>query len=193
MRASRSEFSALVDGRACIAVNSGTSALHLGMLAAGVGAGDEVIVPSFTFAATANAVRLCGAVPVFVDIDPVTFCLDPAAVLAAVSPRTAAVLAVHLFGHPADMAALSGCVPPRGCCSIEDAAQAHGASLDGRPVGSWGDVAAFSFYPTKNMTTGEGGMIVTPDADRSTARAGCCATRAWSAATPMRSSASTPG
>jgi perosamine synthetase len=160
------EFSGLVDGRACIAVNSGTSALHLGMLAAGVTAGDEVIVPSFTFAATANAVRLCGAVPVFVDIDPGSYCLDPAAVLAALSPRTVAVLAVHLFGHPADLVALAELCADKQLLLVEDAAQAHAASLAGRPVGAWGDVAAFSFYPTKNMTTGEGGMIVTPDADR---------------------------
>ena len=158
------EFGALVAGRSCVAVNSGTSALHLGMLAAGVGPGDEVIVPSFTFAATANAVRLCGAVPIFVDIDTETFCLDPVLVAAAVTPRTTAVLVVHLFGHPAPMRELAELCSRRGLLLIEDAAQAHGAALDDRPVGAWGDVAAFSFYPTKNMTTGEGGMIVTNDA-----------------------------
>src|SRR3954451_1759741 len=115
------EFAALVEDRHCIAVNSGTSALHLGMLAAGIRRGDEVIVPSFTFAATANAVRLCGAVPVFVDIDPVSFCIDPAAVLAAVTSRTTAVLAVHLFGHPADMPALSQLCSSSGLLLIEDA------------------------------------------------------------------------
>ena len=100
------EFSALVDGRHCVAVSSGTTALWLSLLALGIGPGDEVIVPSFTFAATAGAVALTGAAPVFADIDPVTFCLDPAAVAAAVTPRTAAVVPVHLYGHPAPMGAL---------------------------------------------------------------------------------------
>jgi len=157
------DFSKWVDGRTCVAVNSGTSALHLGMLAAGIGPGDEVIVPSFSFAASANAIRLCGADPVFVDIDPASFCLSPQAVEAAVTPRTAAVMPVHLYGHPADMRALSPIAERHGLAVIEDAAQAHGAILDGRPVGSFGAVAAFSFYPTKNMTTGEGGMVVTDD------------------------------
>src|SRR5688572_28602362 len=97
------EFSRIVDGRHCIAVNSGTSALHLGMLAAGIGPGDEVIVPSFSFAATANSVVLAGATPVFADIEPGSFCLDPAAVEAAITPRTAAIMPVHLYGHPAAM------------------------------------------------------------------------------------------
>jgi perosamine synthetase len=157
------EFAELVDGRHCVAVNSGTSALHLGLLAAGIRAGDEVIVPSFSFAATANAVCLAGAEPVFVDIDPASFCIDPDAVAAAVTPRTTAVMPVHLYGHPADMRALQAIADRHGLALVEDAAQAHGARLDGRPVGSFGAVAAFSFYPTKNMTTGEGGMIVTGD------------------------------
>lgn len=157
------EFSALVDGRHCIAVNSGTSALHLGLLAAGIGAGDEVIVPSFTFAATANSVALAGATPVFADIEPDYFCLSPEAVEAAITPRTAAIMPVHLYGHPAAMGALQAIADRHGLLLVEDAAQAHAAALDGRPVGAFGKVAAFSFYPTKNMTTGEGGMIVTPD------------------------------
>jgi dTDP-4-amino-4,6-dideoxygalactose transaminase len=157
------DFSRLVDGRSCVAVNSGTSALHLGMLAAGVGPGDEVIVPSFSFAASANAVRLCGAEPVFADIDPASFCIDPDAVEAALTPRTAAVMPVHLYGHPAAMDRLAVLADRAGLLLVEDAAQAHGAALDGQPVGALGDVAAFSFYPTKNMTTGEGGMIVTAD------------------------------
>jgi perosamine synthetase len=159
------EFADLVDGHACVALNSGTSALHLGMLAAGIGPSDEVIVPSFTFAASANAIRLCGAEPVFVDIDPLTYCVDPKAAEVAVTSRTVAIMAVHLYGHPAALTDLAAIADRHGLLLIEDAAQAHGASLDGRPVGSWGKVAMFSFYPTKNMTTGEGGMVVTDDPD----------------------------
>lgn len=149
----------LVGGRTCVAVNSGTSGLHLGLLAAGIGPGDEVIVPSFTFAATGNAVALTGATPVFADIDPVTFCLDPASVAASVSERTTAVMPVHLYGHPADMAGLGEVAAQHGLRIFEDAAQAHGATLAGQPVGSFGDFAMFSLYPTKNMTSGEGGMV----------------------------------
>lgn len=159
------EFSKLVEGRHCIAVNSGTSALHLGMLAAGISPGDEVIVPSFSFAATANAVRLAGAIPVFADIEPDYFCLSPAAVEAAITPRTTAVMPVHLYGHPAAMREIMSIAVRHGLLVVEDAAQAHAAALDGRPVGSFGRIAAFSFYPTKNMTSGEGGMVVTPDED----------------------------
>jgi perosamine synthetase len=160
------EFAAFVGGgRECVAVNSGTSALHLGLLAAGVGPGDEVIVPSFTFAATGNAVALTGASPVFVDIEPATFNLDPAATEAAITSRTAAIMPVHLYGHPAAMDRFEAIAQRHGLLLAEDAAQAHGASLHGRNVGSMSRVAAFSFYPTKNMTTGEGGMIVTDDAD----------------------------
>lgn len=158
------EFAGLVDDRRCVAVNSGTSALHVALLALGLGPGDEVIVPSFTFAATANAVRLAGAKPVFVDIDPVTFCIDPDMVRASIGPRTAAIIPVHLYGHPADMISLRRIADAAGLALVEDAAQAHAASVQGRPVGSWGEAAAFSFYPTKNMTTGEGGMIVAADA-----------------------------
>jgi perosamine synthetase len=160
------EFSnALVAGAECVAVNSGTSALHLGLLAAGIGAGDEVIVPSFTFAASANSVVMAGAVPVFADIDPDSFALDPRCVEKAVTPRTRAIMPVHLYGHPADMVALNGIAERRGLVIVEDACQAHGALIEGRPVGSLGDVAAFSFYATKNMTTGEGGMVVCRDAE----------------------------
>jgi len=154
------EFSAhFVPGRASVAVNSGTSGLHLGLLAAGVGVGDEVIVPSFTFAATGNSVALTGATPVFVDIEPETFTLDPEAVAAAITPRTKGILPVHLYGHPARMRELEKLAADRGVALYEDAAQAHGASLDGRPVGSFGEFAMFSLYPTKNMTSGEGGMV----------------------------------
>lgn len=158
------EFGELVEHRQCVAVNSGTAALHLGLLAAGIGAGDEVVVPSFSFAATANAVVLAGAIPVFADIDPRTFCLDPAAAAAAITSRTAALMPVHLYGQPADMTAIRALAGRHGLLIVEDAAQAHLARWDSRPAGCWGTVAAFSFYPTKNMTTGEGGMIVTDDA-----------------------------
>jgi dTDP-4-amino-4,6-dideoxygalactose transaminase len=149
----------LVQGRTCVAVNSGTSGQHLGLLAAGVGAGQEVIVPSFTFAATANSVALTGATPVFADIDPVTFCLDPASVEAAVTERTVGIMPVHLYGHPADMPGLQAVADRHGLRIFEDAAQAHDASLDGQKVGTFGDFAMFSLYPTKNMTSGEGGMV----------------------------------
>lgn len=158
------EFGEFVDGHYCVAVNSGTSALHLALLAAGIGPGDEVVVPSFTFAATANSVALCGATPVFADIDPLTYCLDPAAAEAAISKRTAAVMPVHLYGHPANLTALDQVCKSRGLALLEDAAQAHGATWSGRPVGTVGLAGAFSFYPTKNMTAGEGGMLVTADA-----------------------------
>lgn len=157
------EFSAFVEHRHCVATSSGTAALHLVLLATGIGHGDEVIVPSFSFAASANAVRLCGAIPVFADIEPEHFCLDPDLVEAAITSRTAAIMPVHLYGHPAAMAALAAIADRHGLLLVEDAAQAHGARLGGRPVGALGDCAAFSFYPTKNMTTGEGGIIVTGD------------------------------
>ena len=145
--------------RPCVAVNSGTSGLHLGLLAAGVTAGAEVIVPSFTFAATANAVALTGATPVFADIRPDDFCLDPEAAEKAVTDRTVGILPVHLYGHPAPMTELGAVAKRHGLHVFEDAAQAHGASLDGTPVGAFGVFAMFSLYPTKNMTAGEGGMV----------------------------------
>ncbi|HLN15224.1 MAG TPA: DegT/DnrJ/EryC1/StrS family aminotransferase [Acidimicrobiales bacterium] len=156
-------FAHLVDGRPCVAVNAGTSGLQLALMALGIGPGDEVVVPSFTFAGTANAVRLAGAEPVFADIEGETFGLDPEAVAAAITPRTAAVMPVHLYGHPARMAELTEVARRHQVALVEDAAQAHGASLAGRPVGAFGDAAVFSFYATKNMTTGEGGMVVLTD------------------------------
>jgi dTDP-4-amino-4,6-dideoxygalactose transaminase len=162
------EFSGLVAGRHCVAVNSGTSALQLSLLALGIGPGDEVIVPSFSFAASANAVRLVGAEPVFVDIDPATYCMDPDAAAAAIGPRTAALMPVHLYGHPAAMDRIQALADQHGLACVEDAAQAHAAALDGTPVGAFGSVGCFSFYPTKNMHALEGGMISTADA--STAR-----------------------
>jgi perosamine synthetase len=150
-------------GLHAIAVNSGTSALHLVMAAMGFGPGDEVIVPSFTFAATANAVAFTGATPVFVDIDPTTFNIDPGAVEAAITPRTVAVMPVHLYGLPANLDLLSGICVRHSVALIEDAAQAHMATWSDRAAGTWGAAGTFSFYPTKNMTAAEGGMVLTPD------------------------------
>ena len=151
-------------GRACVAVNSGTSGLHLGLLSCGIGAGDEVIVPSFTFAATANSVALTGATPVFADISADEFTLDPASVEASITERTKAIMPVHLYGHPAKMDTLRAIADSHSLLLFEDAAQAHGASLNGTPVGAFGEFAMFSLYPTKNMTSGEGGMVSCADA-----------------------------
>lgn len=159
------EFSAFVAGRECVALNSGTSALHMAFIAAGIGPGDEVIVPSFSFAATANAVALTGATPVFVDVEINHFNVDPAAIEAAITSRTRGIMPVHLYGHPADLRAISALAEKHGLMLFEDAAQAHLASVDGIPVGAWGIAASFSFYPTKNMTSGEGGMVSTPSSD----------------------------
>jgi len=165
-----SEFSEhFVQGLPVVAVNSGTAGLHLGLLAAGVGPGDEVIVPSFTFAATGNSVALTGATPVFADIEPETFTLDPRSVADAITPQTKGILPVHLYGHPARMAELKEIADARGVALFEDAAQAHGATLHGKSVGTFGQFAMFSLYPTKNMTSGEGGMVSTSDEE--TARA----------------------
>ena len=158
-------FAPLVGGRHCVAVSSGTAALHLALTAMGIGTGDEVIVPSFTFAATANAVSLAGARPVFADVRADDFGLDASDVERRIGPRTVAVVAVHLYGQPVDIGALSAVCQRHGLALFEDAAQAHAAAYDGRPVGSFGAAAAFSFHATKNMTTGEGGMVVVADED----------------------------
>jgi perosamine synthetase len=162
------EFEELI-GRLCdqkfgIAVSSGTAGLHLCVRALGIRPGDEVIVPSFTFVAVANAVRYEGATPVFVDIEPHTLNLDPGCVEAAITPHTRAIVAVHTFGCPAAMAALAEIARRHGLHMIEDACEAIGGTYRGRPVGSFGDVAVFAFYPNKQITTGEGGMVVTGDA-----------------------------
>lgn len=183
-------FSELVDGRHCVAVNSGTSALHLLLLALGIGPGDEVIVPSFSFAASANAVRLTGADVVFADIEPDSFGLDPAAVEAAITPRTAAIMPVHLYGHPAAMDALMPIARKHGLAVVEDACQAHTAAVGGTPVGAFGSGGTFSFYPTKNMHSSKGAWSP-PPTPRLRAPSGCCATRAWNSGTPTRSSAPT--
>jgi dTDP-4-amino-4,6-dideoxygalactose transaminase len=146
-----------------IAVTSCTTALHLALAAAGVGPGDEVIVPSFTWVATANAVLYCGATPVLADVDRTTYNVDVDSVARKVTPRTRALIAVHLFGRCADVDALRA-VLPAGAALIEDAACAAGAAWQGRPVGTLGTVAAFSFHPRKSVTTGEGGMVTTNDA-----------------------------
>ena len=162
------EFSARVVGGAhCVAVNSGTSAQHLAALASGAGADREaeVIVPSFTFAATANSVAIAGARPVFADIDPVTFTLDPASVEAAVTERTIAIEVVHLYGLPANMPEILDIARRHGLAVWEDCAQAHAAAIDDEPVGAFGAWGSFSFYPTKNMTSLEGGMVSTADAE----------------------------
>lgn len=154
------EFSEhFVNGHPTVAVNSGTSGQHLGLLAAGVGPGDEVIVPSFTFAATANSVALTGAKPVFVDIEPNFFTLDPQAVRDAITSRTKGIMPVHLYGHPFLVDEIESIAADNGLSIYEDAAQAHGASWNGRQVGTIGEFAMFSLYPTKNMTSGEGGMV----------------------------------
>lgn len=163
------EFSELVDGLHSVALNSGTSALHMAFLAGGIGAGDEVIVPSFSFAATANAVALTGATPVFADIELDYFNIDPAAIESVITSKTKAIMPVHLYGHPAAMHAIMDIAKKHDLQVYEDAAQAVAASLDGTPVGTFGLASSFSFYPTKNMTSGEGGMVTTasPDLARS--------------------------
>ncbi|MDN5339900.1 MAG: perosamine synthetase, partial [Euryarchaeota archaeon] len=146
-----------------VGVNSGTAALHAALLAAGIGPGDSVVVPAFTFFATASAVSMCGATPVFADVDPETFNIDPDSVAALIHPDTRAVVGVHLFGQPFDVGAVREVCDDHNLILIEDAAQAHGAEYHGKRAGSLADLACFSFYPTKNMTTGEGGMVTTND------------------------------
>ncbi len=165
VKAFEEEFSAHVGGRHCVAMNSGTSALHLGFIAAGIKPGDEVIVPSFSFAATANSVVLAGGVPIFADIDPKTFNMDPDHVETLITQKTKAIMPVHLYGHIAAMDRFEEISAKHGLLLIEDAAQGHLASLNGRNSGEFGIVASFSFYPTKNMTAGEGGMVVTDNAE----------------------------
>lgn len=156
------EFAAYSGARHGIGVNSGTSALHLALLAAGVGPGDEVITVPFTFVATAAAVRYTGATPVFTDIDAQTYTMDPGGIEARITPRTKAILPVHLYGQPADMDPIMQIARRYRLTVIEDAAQAHGAEYKGRRVGSIGDLAIFSFYPGKNLGAyGEGGMVTT--------------------------------
>jgi len=156
------EFAAYCGTAECIALNSGTSALHLALLAAGVGPGDEVITVPFTFVASIAAVIYAGARPVLVDIDSRSFTMDPSVIEAAITPRTKAILPVHLYGQSADMDPIMEIARRHRLVVIEDAAQAHGAKYKGRPVGSVGDMACFSFYPGKNLGAyGEGGAVTT--------------------------------
>jgi perosamine synthetase len=150
--------------RHAITCCNGTVAVHLALMAAGVGPGDEVIVPTLTYVASANPVVYCGGTPVFVDAEPATWNLDPQAVAAAVTPRTKAIVVVHLYGHPADMDPILAVTRAHGIAVIEDAAEAHGAEYRGQRAGGLGDVGTFSFYGNKILTTGEGGMV-TCDSD----------------------------
>jgi perosamine synthetase len=155
-------FAELCQVKEAVAVSSGTAAIHLALLAHEIGPGDEVITTPLSFAATANTILLVGAKPVFVDIEPDTYNIDPALVEAAITPRTKAIMPVHLYGNPSDMDRLGQLAAKHGLILIEDACQAHAATIRGKPVGSFG-TGCFSFYATKNMTTGEGGMVTTND------------------------------
>lgn len=146
-----------------VACSSGTAGLHVALHQAGIGPGDEVIVPSFTFVASANAILFTGATPVFVEVDPLTFNMDPAAVEAAITPRTRAIEIVDIFGYPAELPALVDTARHHDLVVVEDACQAIGGGYDGRPYGSWGHPAILAFYANKQMTTAEGGVILTDD------------------------------
>jgi dTDP-4-amino-4,6-dideoxygalactose transaminase len=159
------EFAQATGVRFALSVTNGTAALEAALRAAGVGYGDEVIVPPYTFVATASAVLLVGAIPVFADIDPETYCLDPAAAEAAITPRTKAILPVHIAGNPADIDSLCAIAGRHGLTVIEDACQSHGARLGGNATGSLGDMGCFSFQSSKNINSGEGGAITTNDPD----------------------------
>jgi perosamine synthetase len=157
------KFADYISTRHAIATSSGTTALHVALLCAGIGKGDEVITTPFSFAATANSVLYVGAKPVFADIDPKTYNINPEKIEDAITDKTKAIMPVHLYGQPADMDHICKIAEDHDLKIIEDAAQAHGAVYHGRKVGSIGDMGCFSFYPTKNITTGEGGVITTDD------------------------------
>jgi len=157
------KFADYCDTTHAIAINNGTAALHAALLALDIGPGDEVIVPTFSFIATATAVSMCGAKPVFVDVDAETYTIDPARIEEHISEKTRAVIGVHLFGQPFDVDAVKKVCESRNLKLVEDAAQAHGAIYNGAKVGGLGHIACFSFYATKNMITGEGGMVTTND------------------------------
>lgn len=165
-RALETELAAFCEARHGIGVNSGTDALLFSLKAVGVRPGDEVITAAFSFVASGSTIALCGATPVFVDVDPVTLTLDPALVERAVTARTRAVMPVHLYGHVAPMDAIVTLARARGLAVVADAAQAVGATYDGRGVGAWGDAVCLSFYPTKNLgACGDGGMVLTARED----------------------------
>jgi perosamine synthetase len=147
-----------------VACSSGTAALHLSLVALEVGPGDEVIIPDFTLIVSANTVILAGAKPVLVDVDEKTWCLDPGKIEEKITPRTKAIMAVHMYGHPCDMPAILDIARRHRLAVIEDCAEAHGAELGGRKVGTFGDAGCFSFYGNKILTTGEGGMVLVRDA-----------------------------
>jgi perosamine synthetase len=155
------EFAAYLGVKHAIAVNTGTAALHIALLSAGIGEGDEVIVPAFTMAASWMAVMYCGAKPIFVDVDPDIYTIDPSQIESAITSCTKAIMPVHIYGHPADMNPVLAIAKKHGLVVIEDAAEAHGATYQGKMVGGIGDVNAFSFYANKIITTGEGGMVTT--------------------------------
>ena len=157
------DFAAACGSKHALAVSNGTTAIHLALAALNVGPGDEVIVPSMTYIATANAVHYCGAEPVFVDVDPQTWCLDPAKIEDALTPRTKGIVPVHLLGHPADMDPILDVASMHGLWVVEDAAEAPFATYRGRTVGSLGRIATFSFYGNKVLTCGEGGAITFQD------------------------------
>ena len=157
------EFAAFVGAEHGVGTANGTVSLHLAFATLGIGPGDEVIVPTFSYIASVNAIRYTGATPVFVDSDPVTWNLDPALVEAAITPYTRAIEVVHLYGHPADVDPIVELARQRALAVVEDAAEAHGARYKGRPVGSLGTMGSFSFFGNKIITTGEGGMLVTSD------------------------------
>lgn len=156
-------FARWVGVEQAVACCNGTAALHLALLGLGVRPGDEVIVPALTFVATANAVRYCGATPVFVDVEPRHWCIDPEQVAARITKRTRGIIPVHLYGHPADMRPLRDLADQYGLWLLEDAAEAHGARYAGQPAGSIGEAATFSFHGAKILTCGEGGMVTTND------------------------------
>jgi len=157
-------FAGFIGTKYAIAVNSGTAALHIALLAQGIGEGDEVITSPFTFIATANSILFTGAKPVFADIEEDSFNIAPDSIVEKITPRTRAIMPVHLYGQPCDMKKIMGIADEHKLAVIEDACQAHGAEYEGKKVGSFG-TGCFSFYPTKNITTGEGGMITTNDKD----------------------------
>src|SRR5205823_2739690 len=162
VRSFEQEFAAYCGTDHAVGVNTGTSALHLALLAAGIGPGDEVITVPFTFVATVAAIRYCGATPVFVDIDPESYTIDPRLIEAAITQRTRAILPVHLYGQPADMDPILEIARRHHLVVVEDACQAHGAEYKTRRAGSLGDIGCFSFYPGKNLGAyGEGGAITT--------------------------------
>jgi dTDP-4-amino-4,6-dideoxygalactose transaminase len=159
------QFASFIGTKHAVATTSGTTALHLALVSLGISKGEEVIIPSFSFIATANAVLFCNAIPVFCDVNPKTFNIDIGRIESLVTKKTKAIMPVHLYGQPADIKPILNIAHNHGLHVIGDAAQAHGAKYNNKFVGGFGDAECFSFYPTKNMTTGEGGMITTNNSD----------------------------